>query len=182
MNMKKSAPQVEQIKKILANIDPGLAAAAAQLSGVQFSEVDKLKESLRKHTPEVIGMALTELELEMVDQELKSVVDQLRKFKRDDIITAVQSTELKPFPCDNGIRPLCFRDIKLCTIKIIPGPCKTLIGGCGRCVQVMTIGRCMKDMIVIFNFDEVINPAEIAQHFDRAAGKALIQAISRGEM
>ncbi|KAF5433296.1 hypothetical protein C5S36_06750 [Candidatus Methanophagaceae archaeon] len=110
--------EVERAKEIIKNFDPALVMRAMQEIDTKVEDVEKAKDGIRKvyesipdtkMRAEILSKAVTELEMEVIDKEVKNVRTSIEKFDKEVLLEAA-----KDYLEASGIATMCMYLVTEC--------------------------------------------------------------------
>ena len=110
--------EVERAKEIIKNFDPALVMRAMQEIDTKVEDVEKAKDGIRKvyesipdtkMRAEILSKAVTELEMEVIDKEVKNVRTSIEKFDKEVLLEAA-----KDYLEASGVATMCMYPECIC--------------------------------------------------------------------
>jgi len=113
--------EVERAKEIIKNFNPALVMRAMQEIDTKVEDVEKAKDGIRKvyesipdtkMRAEILSKAVTELETEVIDKEVKNVRTSIEKFDKEVLLEAA-----KDYLEASGLATMCMYPECICPEK-----------------------------------------------------------------
>lgn len=110
--------EVERAKEIIKKFDPALVMRAMQEIDTKVEDVEKAKDGIRKvyesipdtkMRAEILSKAVTELETEVIDKEVKNVRTSIEKFDKEVLLEAA-----KDYLEASGLATMCMNPEFIC--------------------------------------------------------------------